>query len=176
VLIPSQIRGLRLRRSLKQEELGREAEMKQSRISAMERPGETQFNVDTLIRLAAALRVALRVEFVPFSGMLAWENGFSQDTFNVTRLDDDRAFLEPEIVAASKQQTAHGAEQKTASVGQKTHASAYPLGSSATPTVESRLAVGYGRGQRSVGAAAGALLGQERMTELKNAAISRVAC
>src|SRR5947199_8051696 len=79
VLIPSQLRALRLKFPMTQQELGEEAGMKQSRISAMERPGETQFNVDTLIRLAAALKVGLMIKFVPFSEMLRWENRHSQD-------------------------------------------------------------------------------------------------
>lgn len=99
VLLPSQIRGLRRRRELKQEELGREADMKQSRISAMERPGETQFNIETLIRLAAALRVGLKVEFVPFSDMLRWENEFSQDQLDIVPIDQDMDFLHPEAAA-----------------------------------------------------------------------------
>ena len=99
VLLPSQVRGLRLRRELKQEELGERAEMKQSRISAMERPGETSFNVETLVRLAAALDVGLKVEFVPFSELLRWDNAFSQDSFKVTPLAKDEAFLNPAGVA-----------------------------------------------------------------------------
>jgi hypothetical protein len=77
--------------------------MKQSRISAMERPGETQFNVETLIRLAAAMKVALRVEFVSFSEMLEWENNFSQDAFNVRAIDNDIAFVDPQAGAAVAQ-------------------------------------------------------------------------
>lgn len=95
VLLPSQIRALRLRRVLKQEELGQAADMKQSRISAMERPGEAQFNIETLIRLAAALRVGLKVQFVAFSEMLHWENQFSQDAFEITPVEADAAFLNP---------------------------------------------------------------------------------
>lgn len=98
VLIPSQIRGLRLKRPMTQRELADSAKMKQSRISAMERPGEVQFNLETLVRLAAAFKVGLKVEFVPFSEMLAWENGFSQDQFNPIPIDNDRAFLNPAIV------------------------------------------------------------------------------
>ncbi len=97
VLIPSQIKGLRLQREMKQEELGHEADMKQSRISAMERPGEVSFNIETLIRLAAALRVGLRIEFVPFSDMLTWENGFSQDSFSPTPIENDADFIQPEV-------------------------------------------------------------------------------
>ena len=40
-----------------QEKLGNEADMKQARISAMEKPGEVAFTLETLIRLAFAFRV-----------------------------------------------------------------------------------------------------------------------
>jgi transcriptional regulator with XRE-family HTH domain len=93
VLIPAQLRALRLRRVLNQTELASAADMKQSRISAMERPGAVKFNIETLIRAAAALKVGLEVKFVPFSEMLRWENAFNQDTFDVTPIDDDKRFL-----------------------------------------------------------------------------------
>ncbi|MHB8302597.1 MAG: hypothetical protein ACYDC6_07155 [Acidobacteriaceae bacterium] len=52
--------------------------------------------LETLARLAATFKVGLVVKFVPFSEMLQWENGFSQDVFNVLpRLDQDEAFLNP---------------------------------------------------------------------------------
>ena len=78
-----------------QPELGREADMKQSRISAIERPGSANLNVDTLIRVAAALRVGLKVELVPFSEMLRWENNFSQDGFSLPKIEEDTAFINP---------------------------------------------------------------------------------
>jgi transcriptional regulator with XRE-family HTH domain len=95
VLIPSQLRALRLRQPMTQAVLADEAGMKQSRISAMETPGKTNFNLETLVSLAATFRVGLVVKFVPFSGMLRWENEFSQDAFTVTRIDDDIQFLHP---------------------------------------------------------------------------------
>jgi len=100
VLIPSQIRALRLKYPLKQKELAEGADMKQSRISAMERPGQVNFSLDTLIRVAAALKVALKVEFVTFSEMLDWENDFSQDQFDKAKIENDRAFLNPIPVAS----------------------------------------------------------------------------
>lgn len=95
VLIPAQIRALRLKsKTPKQKDLAREAGMKQSRISAMEKPGAVQFALDTLVRMAAALKVGLVVQFVPFSDMLAWENSFSQDRFDAVTLDEDHQFTE----------------------------------------------------------------------------------
>ncbi|HEY3130959.1 MAG TPA: helix-turn-helix transcriptional regulator [Acidobacteriota bacterium] len=95
VLVPSQIRALRLKSERpRQEDLAREVEMKQSRISAMETPGATNFTLETLIRLASVFRVGLMVKFVPFSEMLGWENEFSQDTFKVATLDEDTEFTD----------------------------------------------------------------------------------
>jgi transcriptional regulator with XRE-family HTH domain len=111
VLLPSQLRGLRLRREMKQDELGREAEMKQSRISAMERPGEASFNIETLIRLAAALRVGLKVEFVPFSEMLTWENSFSQDRFNPVPIERDTTFIDPAAASHGEYQEMLGSSR-----------------------------------------------------------------
>jgi len=93
VIIPSQIRALRRRRNdMKQKDLAREAGMAQPRIAVMERPGATNFNVETLVRLAAAFKVGIIVKFVPFSEMLKWENGFSQDAFDATAIDEDVEF------------------------------------------------------------------------------------
>jgi len=108
VLIPSQIRALRLKsQTSRQEDLANAAEMKQSRISAMETPGAVNFNLETLVRLSAALKVALQVRFVSYSEMLEWENSFSQDEFNVRTIDSDADFLgtsgEPSITEDSGQ-------------------------------------------------------------------------
>src|ERR1039458_10009251 len=65
--LPSQIRALRLKQGLTQSELADESKMMQPRISAMEKPGATKFNIETLIRLAAAFKVGLIVRFAPYS-------------------------------------------------------------------------------------------------------------
>ncbi len=78
-----------------QKQLALLAGMAQPRISKMERPGEESFNIETLIRLAAAFKLGLKVEFVPFSEMLTWENNYSQDAFDPDPIERDRAFLNP---------------------------------------------------------------------------------
>src|SRR5271166_2744234 len=97
VLIPAQIKGLLLHWPMTQKELGEAAEMKQSRISAMERPGAVKFNLETLIRLASAFKVGMVVRFIPFSEMLRWENDFSQDEFDVLPIDADLDFIQPQV-------------------------------------------------------------------------------
>jgi hypothetical protein len=69
--------------------------MKQSRISAMETPGKVNFNLDTLVRMAATLNVGMMVKFIPFSEMVGWENDYSQEIFDVTQLTHDGDFLQP---------------------------------------------------------------------------------
>jgi transcriptional regulator with XRE-family HTH domain len=102
VIIPSQLRALRLRQEKKQAELAELADMKQARISAMETPGRVNFNLETLVRMAATHNVGLVVKFVAFSEMLDWENSYSQDAFNTTRLADDIDFLQPAASTARK--------------------------------------------------------------------------
>ena len=97
VLISSQIKALRLKSKTlsRQEDLGAASGMHQSRISAIETPGAVNFNLETLVRMAAAFKVGLMVKFVSFGEMLEWDNNYSQDIFNVVSLDDDEKFLNP---------------------------------------------------------------------------------
>jgi transcriptional regulator with XRE-family HTH domain len=105
ILVPSSIRALRLKSDMpRQSDLAAEARMQQSRISMFETPGEANVTLETLARLAAAFKVGLKVEFVSFNDMLRWENNYSQDTFDVTRIDEDVDFICPvtSAVAASE--------------------------------------------------------------------------
>lgn len=87
--LPLQIRALRQQRGLTQPELAGLAGMKQPRISAMEKPGGSRFNLETLRRLAEAFDIALIVRFAPFSELLAWSKRFSPDDFRVPQYDED---------------------------------------------------------------------------------------
>lgn len=98
VLVPSQIRALRLQSEMpRQSDLAKAANLHQSRISMFETPGAANVTIETLARLAAAFKVGIVVKFVPMSEMLQWENGYSQDAFNIKPLDEDVLFLEPEL-------------------------------------------------------------------------------
>ena len=130
VLVPSQIRSLRLQSEMpRQSDLAKAAALHQSRISMFETPGAANMTIETLSRVAAAFKVGLKVEFVPFSEMLRWENGFSQDTFYVTRIDSDYQFQNPET-CEPKQAFASGIETNQAAV----------MGASASNVLEIRLA------------------------------------
>jgi transcriptional regulator with XRE-family HTH domain len=87
--LPFQIRALREQNGWKQSVLAHKAGMLQPRISAMERPGEAKFNLETLRRLAAAFDVALVVRFVPFSELVNWSETFNPDTFAVLTFEQE---------------------------------------------------------------------------------------
>lgn len=111
-LVPSQIRALRMKSDMpRQADLARESKMLQSRISVLETPGAANVTLDTLSRIAAAFKVGLIVKFVKFSEMLAWENSFSQDQFDVIKIDKDTEFLSPTLSAQTFQITFAGFPQ-----------------------------------------------------------------
>ncbi len=107
VLIPAQIRTLRVKSVDPampfQRDLARESDLHQSRISMFETPGAANMTLETIAKIAAALRVGVVIKFVPFSDMVRWENSFTPDTFDVVRLSEDESFLNPENDAKVEQ-------------------------------------------------------------------------
>ena len=108
--LPFQIRALREQRGWKQSRLAEKAEMLQPRISAIERPGEVKFNLETLRRIASAFDVALEVRFVPFSKLVDDSEKFNPDTFHVLSFDEDAALAEAEQIETEKNTAATGAQ------------------------------------------------------------------
>lgn len=73
--IAYQIRALRDRQELSQEDLASLVGMNQNAISRLESPERGRPTITTLKRLAEALDVALVVRFVPFSKLVKWVSG-----------------------------------------------------------------------------------------------------
>lgn len=73
--IAYQIRALRDRQDLSQEDLAQLTGMNQNAISRLESPTRGRPTISTLKRLAEALDVALVVRFVPFSQFAKWHSG-----------------------------------------------------------------------------------------------------
>lgn len=97
VLVPSQIRALRLKSNTpNQKDLAKAAGTHQSRLSMIEQPGEANLTLEKLAWIASVHKVGVIVKFTSFGEMLQWENNYSQDEFSVTRIDEDEAFLNPE--------------------------------------------------------------------------------
>jgi transcriptional regulator with XRE-family HTH domain len=102
--IPFQVRALREKKDWKQEQLAEASSMLQPRISAIERPGGSKLNLETLLRLAAAFDVGLVVRFVPFSEMLRWAKEFRPDTFQVPSFNQEQ-MVEAEHESAPERST-----------------------------------------------------------------------
>ena len=92
--LPFQIRALREQRGWKQSRLASETGMLQPRISAMESPGGTKYNLETLRRLASAFDVALLVRFAPFSELVEWSDKFNPDNFRVPSFVEEQVEIE----------------------------------------------------------------------------------
>lgn len=88
--LPLQIRALRKQRELSQPQLADLADMKQSRISTMEKSGGARFTLETLRRLAKALDVALIVRFAPFGELVKWSRAFDPDAFSVPSFEAEQ--------------------------------------------------------------------------------------
>ena len=97
VLVPAQIRALRLKSvnppMPHQRDLARESKLHQSRISMFETPGAANMTIETIAKIAAALRVGVVIQFVPMREMVEWENAFSIAGFEVERLDKGRDLI-----------------------------------------------------------------------------------
>lgn len=87
IAIPMQIRALRKSRKLSQPELAKLSGMAQPRISEIETPGERRPNIETLLRLAAALDVGLEVKFVAFDQLIDDSENVDLDNFSIKTFD-----------------------------------------------------------------------------------------
>jgi len=95
--LPYQIRALRGKMS--QGDLAKRTGMKQPRVSAIERPGQANLNLNTLKRIAAAFDVALIVRFAAFSELIDWAENFSPDTFAVPEFTEDTNLFKGSAIA-----------------------------------------------------------------------------
>ena len=68
--IAFQIRALRKKKSLSQEQLAAAIETKQAVVSRLENPDYGYININTLYKIASAFDVALLVKFVPYTKLL----------------------------------------------------------------------------------------------------------
>jgi transcriptional regulator with XRE-family HTH domain len=111
--LPFQVKALRTARNWSQGELAERARMAQPRISEIERPGERNLNIDTLLRLASAFDCALSVSFVPFSELVTSAESFDPGTFNVPTFQQELDFgsfsqtVFPSVVYFGKALIAH---------------------------------------------------------------------
>lgn len=90
--IATQIKVLREQKNWTQIVLAQRAEMKQSRISALENVNYESWSIKTLRKLAKAFDVALVVKFVSFGDRLLDIECFSREALQVPSFEDDPVF------------------------------------------------------------------------------------
>jgi transcriptional regulator with XRE-family HTH domain len=103
----TQIKVIREQQGLRQVELAELAEMKQSRISALEDVNYNSWSVSTLRRLARALGVRFAFGFESWGELLPEVDGFGRKALERPKFEDDLAFKS----ASSK---AEGADEQPA--------------------------------------------------------------
>lgn len=91
-MVALQIKTLRQQRDWTQRELADRAEMKQSRISAMEKMDYSSWSIRTLKRLAKALDLRLRVTFESFGSLLDDYTRLGRADLERPSFKDDPAF------------------------------------------------------------------------------------
>lgn len=93
--IAAQIKALRDQRDWTQTELAEHAQMKQSRISAMENVNYGGWKVSTLAKLAEAFDVTLEVRFKSFGQRISDFEQFGIEALRVPGFDQDPIFRRP---------------------------------------------------------------------------------
>jgi hypothetical protein len=79
-----------------------------------ETPGAANITLETIAKIAGALRVGVVLKFVPFSEMLRWENSFSAEPFDVVRLSEDKEFINPSVATTAQSTSDLGAFARSA--------------------------------------------------------------
>jgi transcriptional regulator with XRE-family HTH domain len=91
--IAFQIRSLRNRQILKQTDLAKILNVKQSQISAWENPNYGKYSLQTLKDLAKAFDVGLLVKFVPFSALVDWTVNLTADDIAPLSFEEEQSFI-----------------------------------------------------------------------------------
>ncbi|MCI0486748.1 MAG: helix-turn-helix domain-containing protein [Blastocatellia bacterium] len=90
--IATQIKVLREQRDWTQSQLAERANMKQSRIAALEDVNYSSWTINVLRKLAEAYDLTLTVKFESFGEKLAAIEGFSKEALERSSFDDDPIF------------------------------------------------------------------------------------
>ncbi|MBV8358602.1 MAG: helix-turn-helix transcriptional regulator [Deltaproteobacteria bacterium] len=85
----AQIRAMREKKGWSQQDLAKEAEMGQARISLLENPNYQTLSLNTLKRIANVFDVALVVRFVPFSKLFAMLDNETEETLAVPSFEEE---------------------------------------------------------------------------------------
>jgi len=98
----AQIRAMREKANWTQEELAKQADMGQARISLLENPNYQNLSLQTLKRIANVFDVALIVRFVPFSQLFLFIDNETTETLAVASFTEEFGSEAQPIVTPSE--------------------------------------------------------------------------
>lgn len=93
--IAFQIRSLRNRKDLRQEDLATLMNVKQPLVSSWENPNYGKYTLGTLKGLAKAFDVGLLVRFVPFSKLADWAANLTHDDIAPPTFEEEQSYIPP---------------------------------------------------------------------------------
>jgi DNA-binding XRE family transcriptional regulator len=100
--IAFQVKALRNRQNLKQEDLAKRLDVKQPLVSSWENPNYGRYSLSTLKDLAKAFDVGLMVRFVPFSTLVDLEANLSNDIVAPPSFSDEEHNSAATLVSSIK--------------------------------------------------------------------------
>ena len=100
--VATQLRVLRQRKDMSQEELAKALSTSQNAISRLENPTYGKASISTLKAVASFFDVALVVRFAPYSELVKWTNSLDSDSINIPVFDDDLGFVEHRLAARAR--------------------------------------------------------------------------
>jgi transcriptional regulator with XRE-family HTH domain len=103
--IAFQIRSLRNRQKLTQDDLAKILDVRQPLVSSWENPNYGKYTLGTLKELAKAFDVGLLVKFVPFSTLVDWTTNLSKDTIAPPSFSEEKRDYFTSSVAFTKNRT-----------------------------------------------------------------------
>jgi len=111
----TQIKVIREQRNgMTQAQLAGKADMRQSRISALENVDYSAWSISTLRRLAQALGVRLTFKFESWGDLLSEVESFNREALQVPDFENDPAFNEAEVAIAAFPELGAFKEHKSA--------------------------------------------------------------
>lgn len=97
--VPFQVRTLRRKLELSQEELAQRANLTQGVISRAEDPNYGNLSFKTVVRIAAGFDLAFIGQFVPFSDLVRRAQNLSEDQLNIPVFDVENCQIEERLKA-----------------------------------------------------------------------------
>ncbi len=104
--VARQIRAMRKARKWNQADLGKKAKKKQSVISRLEQTKYGRLTLQSMLDIARAFDVALKIDLIPFSDFIVERKNWSKENLNAASFEEDDGLIEIFETASGPERTA----------------------------------------------------------------------